>query len=122
MKSIQRLPLLIMFLVSIVAVNASTKLASRQELWGDVDFGAVLQKAADTSAGVLGGLGDWIFSTWEQDRSPQQLENTEPKPQPTPENPNNQLSQDPQINLEVIWNQDSKCDPSLVSNSPLTAF
>lgn len=122
MKSIQRLPLLTMFLVSTAAVNASTKLASRQELWGDVDFGAVLQKATDTSAGVLGGLGDWIFSTREQDRSLQQLENTEPKPQPTPENPNNQLSQDPQINLEVIWNQDSKCDPSHVSNSPLTAF
>lgn len=119
MKSIQRLPLLTIFLVSTAAVNASTKLASRQELWGDVDF---LQKATDTSAGVLGGLGDWIFSTWEQDRSPQQLENTEPKAQPTPENPNNQLSQDPQINLEVIWNQDSKCDPSHVSNSPLTAF
>lgn len=91
-----------MFLVSTAAVNASTNLASRQEVWGDVDSGAVLQKAADTSAGVLGGLGDWILSTWEQDRSPQQQENTEPNPQPTLDNPNNQLSQDPQINLEVI--------------------
>lgn len=122
MKCIQRLPLFALFLVYTAAVNASTKLASRQELWGDVDFGAVLQKTIDTSAGVLGGLGDWILSTWEQDRSPQQQENTETKPQPTTDKPSNQLSHDPQINLEVIWDQDSKCDPSHVGYSPLAAF
>lgn len=116
MKSTQRLPLLTLLSVSTVAVNASPKLATRQELWGDGDYGAALQKTIDTGAWVLGGLGDWIFSTWEQDRSPQQQENSVPKSQPTPGNPNDHLSQDPEINLEVIWNQDSKCNPAHVSH------
>lgn len=122
MKSTQRLPLFTLLLVSIVAVNAFPKLAARQELWGDFDFGAVLQQTIDTGAGVLGGLGDWIFSTWEQDRSPQQQENSVPESQSIPGNPNNQLSQDPDINLEVIWNQDTKCNPTRVSRSSLELF
>lgn len=122
MKSIHRLPLLTLLLVSTAAVNASPKLATRQELWRDVDFGGLFQKTIDTGAGVLGGLGDWITSTWDQDRSSQQQENSVPNSQPTLGSPNNQPSQDPQINLEVIWDQDSKCTTSNVSHSSLQLF
>lgn len=119
MKSIRRLLLLTLLLVSTGAVNASPKLSTRQDLWGDVDSWGILQKTIDTGAGVIGGLGDWIFSTWDQERSPPQQQNRLPNSQQPPGNPNNQPSQSPDINLQVIWNQDAKCDPSNVSYSAL---
>lgn len=119
MKSIRRLLLLTLLLVSTEAVSASPKLATRQNLWGDVDSWGILQKTIDTGAGAIGGLGDWIFSTWNQERSPTQQQNRLPNSQPPPGNPNNQPSQSPDINLQVIWNQDAKCDPSNVSHLSL---
>lgn len=119
MKSIRRLLLLALPLLSTEAVNASPKLSTRQDLWGDVDSWGILQKTIDTGAGVIGGLGDWIFSTWDQERSPPQQQNGLPNSQQPPGNPNNQPSQSPDINLQVIWNQDAKCDPSNVSHLAL---
>lgn len=115
MKSIRRLALLILLSVSSETVNASPKISARQEPWGDVDSWGILQKTIDTGAGVIGGLGDWIFSTWDQERSPQQQQNGVPNSQPPPSN-NNQPSQSPDINLQVIWNQDAECDTSDVSH------
>lgn len=119
MKSIRRLLLLTLFLVSTEAVNASPKLSTRQDIWGDADLWGILQKTIDTGAGAIGGLGDWMFSTWDQERSPPQQQNTLPNSQILPGNPNNQPSQDPDINLQVIWNQDAKCDPFNVSRLSL---
>lgn len=118
MKSICRL-LLTLLLVSTEAVNAFLRLSARQELWGSVDSWGILQKTIDTGAGVIGGLGDWIFSTWDQQPSPPQKQNSLPNSKPTPGNPNNQPSQSPDIDLQVIWNQDAKCDPSNVSHLSL---
>lgn len=115
MKSICRLALLILLSVSTETVNASPKISARQELWGDVDSWGILQKTIDTGAGVIGGLGDWIFSTGDQERSPQQQQNGVPNSQPPLSN-NNQPYQSPDINLQVIWNQDAECDTSDVSH------
>lgn len=122
MKRIRRLALLILLLVSIEIVTASPKISARQELWGDVDSWGILQKTIDTGAGVIGGLGDWIFSTWDQERSPQQQQNRVPNSQPPPSNTDNQPSQSPDINLQVIWNQDAKCDPTSVSHLSVQLF
>lgn len=115
MKSVRRLLLLTLIWVSTEAVNASPKLSTRQDLWGDVDPWGILQKTIDTGAGVISGVGDWILETWDQERSPSQQQNTLPNSQRPHGNPNNQPSQDPDINLQVIWSQDAKCDPSNVS-------
>lgn len=118
MKSIRRLPLFTLLLVSTEAVHASPQLSARQELWGDGSWG-ILQKTIDTGAGVIGGLGDWISSTWDQERSPPQQQNKVPNSQPPPGNFNNQPSQSPDINLQVIWNQDAECDAANVSHLSL---
>lgn len=119
MKSIRRLLIFILFLVSTEAVNASPKISTRQDIWGDVDPWGILQKTIDTGAGAIGGLGDWIFSTWDKERSRPQQQNTLPNSQLLPGNPNNQPYQDPDINLQVIWNQDAECDPFNVSRLSL---
>lgn len=119
MKSIHRLLLPTLLLLSTEAVKASPKLLTRQDLWGDFDSWGILQKTIDTGAGVIGGLGDWMFSPGDQERSPPQRQNRLPNSQPPPGNPNNQPSQSPDINLQVIWDQDANCDSSNVSHLSL---